>query len=377
MNLETDLSAPGVSYNKRRSIELAVVIPTFNERDNVIPLLDSLEIALKGIGWEAIVVDDDSPDGTAELVRQIAQLKPQIRVIHRIGRRGLASACVEGVLSSSAPYFAVIDGDMQHDEALLPRMLEKLKEQSLDIVVGSRYVDGGSTAGWEKTRRVISRVASKAARLIIRADLKDPMSGLFVMRRQAFDETVRNLSQQGFKILFDLFASAPRAFRYVELPYKFRQRDRGVSKLDGMAIWEFGILLAHKIFGRLIPPRLALFGLVGSVGLLVHLTALSISLHAGFSFAVAQTIAVIIAMTGNFALNNVITYRDRQLKGWGFARGLLSFYAICSLGAVANVGIGAFVYAAQPVWWLAGLAGAIVGAVWNYSVSAYFTWNRN
>jgi dolichol-phosphate mannosyltransferase len=371
-----DLIAAGGSKNDHQSIELAVVIPTFNERDNIIPLLDSLEIALKGLSWEAIVVDDDSPDGTAELVRQTAQLKPQIRVIHRIGRRGLASACVEGVLSSSAPYFAVIDGDLQHDESLLPRMLTELKEQHLDVVVASRYVEGGSIASWERTRRIISRVSSLAARLIIRADLKDPMSGFFVMRRPAFDETVRNLSQHGFKILLDLFASAPREFQYAELPYQFRRRNRGESKFDGMAVWEFGILLADKLLGRFIPPRLTLFGLVGAFGLLVHLATLSLGLHAGFSFINAQTIAVLTAMTTNFTLNNMFTYCDRQLKGWAFARGLLSFYVICSLGAVANVGVGAFVFTRQPIWWLAGIAGAIVGAVWNYTVSAFFTWNR-
>lgn len=376
MNLQTDLSAPRVSDNDHQSIELAVVIPTFNERDNVTQLLDGLEIALKGIAWEAIFVDDDSPDGTADLLRQIAQKKQQVRVIHRIGRRGLASACVEGVLSSSAPYFAVIDGDMQHDETLLPRMLEELKEQRLDIVVASRYVEGGSIPSWEKTRRTISRVSSLAARLVIGADLKDPMSGYFVMRRRAFDETVRNLSQHGFKILFDLFASTPRAFRYAELPYQFRQRSRGQSNLDGMAVWEFGILLADKLLGRFIPPRLALFGLVGAFGLAIHLATLSLGLHAGISFLNAQTIAVLTAMTTNFTLNNLLTYRDRQLKGWAFARGLLSFYVICSLGAVANVGVGTFVFAQEPIWWLAGVAGAIVGAVWNYTVSAFFTWNR-
>jgi dolichol-phosphate mannosyltransferase len=188
-------------------------------------------------------------------------------VIQRIGRRGLASACVEGVLSSSAPYFAVMDGDMQHDESLLPYMLEALRKQGLDIVIGSRNVEGGSTAGWDEKRQKMSRLASRAVRMAIGADLKDPMSGFFVMRRQAFDETVRSLSQQGFKILFDLFASAPRPLRYAEQPYAFRARKLGSSKFDGMAIWEFGMLLADKLFGQIIPPRLALFGLVGSLGL--------------------------------------------------------------------------------------------------------------
>ncbi len=357
-------------------VELAVVIPTFNERDNISPLLDRLKVALESLSWEAIFIDDDSPDGTADLLREIAQQHPHVRVIHRIGRRGLTSACVEGVLSTSAQYFAVLDADMQHDEAILPQMLQALKEDALDIVVGSRYVEGGSVAGWDKRRRLISRFAGRAARLLTKADLKDPMSGFFLMRRQAFDQTVRNLSQQGFKILIDLFASAPQPLRFVELPYKFRGRIYGESKLDAMAAWEYGMLLADKLFGRFIPPRLVLFGVVGGLGLLVQMIVLAIGLDAGLAFTASQTIAVISAMTSNFALNNVITYRDQRLRGWDLVRGLLTFYVICSAGAVANVGLAAFVYRGEHVWWLAGLAGAIVGSVWNYAVSAVFTWKR-
>jgi dolichol-phosphate mannosyltransferase len=368
--------APAWGGNDRPTVELAVVIPTLNERDNVVPLLNRIAAALNGISWEAIFVDDDSPDRTAELVREIAQQNPQVRVIHRIGRRGLASACVEGVLSSSAPFFAVIDADMQHDEVILPRMLDELKKDGLDIVVGSRYAEGGSVGGWDKRRRVISRVASWAAGLVIKADLTDPMSGFFLMRRHAFDEAARNLSQQGFKILLDLFASAPRTLRFAELPYQFRRRMHGESKLDGMAAWEYGMLLADKLFGQFIPPRFLLFGVVGALGLLVHLTVLAVALDAELAFTSSQAVAVVTAMTFNFALNNLITYRDRRLTGWDLARGLMSFYVICSIGAVANVGIAAFVYAGEPVWWLAGLAGAIVGSFWNYAVTAFFTWKR-
>src|SRR5262245_23233747 len=193
-------SAPTVDDGraKHQPVELAVVVPTFNEHDNIRPFLVRLEAALDGISWEAIFVDDDSSDGTAHLVGEIAQQNPRIRVIRRIGRRGLSSACVEGVLSSSAPNFAVIDADMQHDETLLPLMLERLREYDLDIVIGSRYAEGGSIEGWDERRRLISYVTSRAARLVTKAELRDPMSGFFVMRRQPFDETVRNLSQQGF-----------------------------------------------------------------------------------------------------------------------------------------------------------------------------------
>jgi len=361
----------------QQAIELAIVIPTFNERENIRPLLARLEAALNGIRWEAIFVDDDSPDGTADLVRQLAQQNARVRVLHRIGRRGLTSACVEGVLSSSASCFAVIDADMQHDETLLPRMLERLVENDLDIVVGSRYAEGGSAAGWSIKRRFVSRVAGRAARLVMKASLQDPMSGFFIMRRKAFDEAVRQLSQQGFKILLDLFASAPRPLRFAEVPYQFGLRQHGESKLDSMAAWEYGMLLADKLFGHIIPPRFLLFAVVGGLGLIVHMLALAIALYAGgLTFGISQAIAVATAMTSNFTLNNLITYRDRRLTGWRFLKGLLSFYVICSLGAVANVGVATFIYAEQPIWWFAGLAGALVGAVWNYAASAFFTWRN-
>src|SRR5689334_4451732 len=167
-------------------VELSVVIPTFNECENIQPLLERLEAVLHGISWEAIFVDDDSPDGTANLVREIAYRKPHIRVIRRIGRRGLTSACVEGVLSSSAPYFAVLDADMQHDESILPTMLRRLKKDHLDIVIGSRYVEGGRIDSWDEKRRLISHIAVAAAQLVLKADLKDPISGFFLMRREVF-----------------------------------------------------------------------------------------------------------------------------------------------------------------------------------------------
>jgi dolichol-phosphate mannosyltransferase len=265
---------------------------------------------------------------------------------------------------------------MQHDEHLLPRMLERVKQDDLDVVVGSRYVDGGGVGTWNNKRRHISRIANDAARLVLRVELKDPMSGFFLMRRQAFDEAVRNLSQVGFKILLDVFASAPRPLRFAELPYEFRLRQHGESKLDSMVAWEYGMLLADKLFGHIIPPRLFLFGLIGGLGLLIHLGTLALALDAGISFEVSQAFAVLVAMTSNFVLNNIITYRDRRLAGWQFVRGLFSFYVICSIGAVANVGIAAMVYAERPIWWLAGCAGAVVGAVWNYAVSGFLTWKQ-
>jgi dolichol-phosphate mannosyltransferase len=357
--------------------ELTVVVPAFNERENVAPLIELVASALDGIDWEAIFVDDDSPDGTASVVREAAQRDARIRCVQRIGRRGLSTACIEGVLASTSPYVAIMDADLQHDERLLPRMLETLKREPYDLVVGSRYVAGGSVGDWSRGRAEISSFATRLSRVICKTEIADPMSGFFMMRREVFDRAVRDLSGQGFKILLDLLASSPEPVRLKELPFEFRQRRYGTSKLDTLVAWEFGMLLADKIFGNIVPVRFALFAFIGLSGLGVHLAVLRASLALpGFDFTQAQTAATLVAMTWNFFLNNLFTYRDQRLRGWRLLRGLLSFYLICAVGAVGNIGIASYVFATDHHWWLAGIAGAIVGSVWNYAVSSVFTWRQ-
>ena len=360
-----------------RAPELAVVVPTFNEHDNVAPLIELIASALEGVDWEVIFVDDDSADGTAAMVRGIAQRNPRVRCLQRIGRRGLSTACIEGVLASSAPFIAIMDADLQHDERLLPRMLETLRRERCDLVVGSRYIAGGGVGDWDDRRAGISSLATRLSRLICRIDIADPMSGFFMLRREVFDRAVRRLSGQGFKILLDLLASSPETLHLKELPYEFRRRRHGASKLDTLVVWEFGMLLADKLVGHLLPVRFALFAVIGAVGLGVHLAVLRAALAVpALDFTAAQAIATVVAMTSNFFLNNLFTYRDQRLRGWRLLRGLFSFYLICAVGAVGNVGIAAYVFAADNVWWLAGIAGAIVGSVWNYAVSSVFTWRQ-
>lgn len=363
---------------ERPIVDLTVVVPTFNEALNVPLVVERLDKVLYGIRWEVVFVDDDSPDGTADVARTLATADPRVRVIRRIGRRGLSTACVEGVLSSAAPYFAVMDGDLQHDDSVLPEMVRRLREEKLDIVVGSRYLDGERTGGLDGgARRFISRFGGKVARLVLKAELTDPMSGFFAMSRAAFDETVRNLSQQGFKILLDLFASAPRPLRFAEVPCDFHARQHGESKLDTMAAWEFGILVLDKLIGRYVPVRFAIFALVGGTGIVVHLGILWLMSVLGYTFAPAQSVAVIAAMTWNFILNNFITYRDQRLRGFAFFTGLLSFYLIGAVGAFANIGIAQILFEQGRSWWLAGIAGALIGVVWNFTMSSFFTWRRS
>jgi dolichol-phosphate mannosyltransferase len=357
------------------AVELSVVVPTFNEADNVGMVVERLDACLGDRHWEVIFVDDDSPDETADEVRRLAQSDGRVRCVQRLDRRGLSSACIEGMLASSAPYIAVMDGDLQHDESLLPGMLNALKADDLDIVVGSRYVSGGDAEAFTRDRARKSRLATRLSRMVVPDELRDPMSGFFMIRREAFEASMRRLSGIGFKIMMDLFASSPEPMRFRELPYSFRTRSKGESKLDNQALWDYGMLLLDKLFGRYVPVRFVSFMLVGGFGVLVHMAVLFVLYQSlSLSFLVSQTSASLVAMTANFFMNNIVTYRDQRLRGWEWLGGWFSFVLACSVGALANVGIATYLLDHGTPWSLAGFTGILVGAVWNYAITQIYTW---
>ena len=358
--------------------ELAVVVPTFNERDNISELVSRLEQCLGGEAWEVIFVDDDSADGTAARVREIARQDPRVRCLQRIGRRGLSSACVEGMLASSSPYLAIIDGDCQHDEKVLPRMLELLKSGEADVVVGTRYAAGGGIGSWNASRARMSRLATRLSRAVIKHDLSDPMSGFFALRREVLELAVRNLSSVGFKILLDIIASSPKPPRVQEVPYEFRNRHAGESKLDSQAIWGYLMLLVDKLIGGIVPVRFVSFALIGAVGVFVHFAVLAALFRVmSLPFTFSQAGAAGVAMASNFILNNAVTYRDMRLRGWRWVKGLVSFTLTCSLGALANVGVASYLFKRHTLWALSALSGIVVGAVWNYAMTATYTWAKH
>ena len=364
---------------------LSVVLPTYNERDNLPVLLQRLETALAGIDWEAIVVDDNSPDGTAELARELAHANPRLRVIRRVGRRGLSGACVEGMLASSADYVAVMDADLQHDEMLLPRMLAALSgadnKGGADLTVASRHVEGGAVGeGLSGVRASGSGLANRLARTFLKVELSDPMSGFFMIRRAEVERLAPKLSSQGFKILLDIVASARGSLRIVELPFVFRERLHGESKLDTLVALDFLGLILSKLAGDLVSIRFLMFMMVGASGVVVHMGVLfTLTELFAVPFTLAQTSATFVAMTSNFWLNNRLTYRDRRLKGLAALRGLLTFYLVCSFGVLANVGVATMIYREDGgplLIGIAGAAGAVMGAVWNYAASSVLTWRK-
>jgi dolichol-phosphate mannosyltransferase len=357
--------------------QLSVVVPTFNERDNVTVLYRRLDATLKNIAWEVVFVDDNSPDGTWEVVRGLARQDSRVRCIRRVGRRGLSGACIEGILASSAPYAAVIDADLQHDETQLPKMVGLLQRGEAELVVGSRYIEGGSADSFGKGRAGVSALATEVAKRVLKVEIADPMSGFFMIRRDRFEQLAPQLSIQGFKILLDIVATAQGKLRTIEVPFTFGSRQHGESKLDSMVALDFLGLVLAKLTHDVVSLRFLLFAMVGSIGLVVHLVALFVALRFfDAPFAEAQAVGALVAMTSNFILNNFLTYRDQRLKGFAILRGLLLFYLVCSVGLFANVGVAFSVYDQEPIWWLAGAAGALMGVVWNYAMSGLFVWRK-
>ena len=364
-------------YDDNKDIALTIVVPTYNEKLNVRPLVSLLDKALVDINWEVVFVDDDSPDGTADEVRELAITRLDVRVIHRIGRRGLSGACIEGILSSAAPYVAVMDGDLQHDETVLISMIASFNtDPELNLVIGSRNVEGGSSGnGLSGIRSFGSDMATVMARKLLKIQAQDPMSGFFMIKLESFREVVGELQRQGFKILTDLLSASRGSWKIKEIPFVFKERQYGQSKMDSAVTLEyFGLILA-RLTGGAISIRFVLFLFVGLTGILVQLLMVGIFLNVMFlSFFCSQILAVILAMTSNFFLNNILTYRDQSLSGKYILFGLLSFYFVCSLGAVANVAVANLVYNFVPLWILASFFGSVISSLWNFMSSKWLTW---
>ncbi len=362
-------------YEKK--LTLTIVIPTFNEKENIYLIISKLEETLVGINFKILFVDDNSTDGTIEEIRQIALVKPYVSLLLRIGRRGLAGACIEGLLTAKSDFVAVMDCDLQHEETKLVEMLQKFNnDKELDLVVGTRHLnDGSSEEGFNKARQLGSTIATRITNYILKLNTSDPMSGFFMVRQSSVIPIATKLQPEGFKILADMIASSQGKWKIDEVAYNFKKRLKGESKMEPAVAFELlGLLISHLTFGFL-SLRFVLFLMVGFSGIFIQLffTWIAFSLFE-FSFLTAQSAGVIFAMTTNFYLNNLLTYKDRSLSGFKFLKGLVSFYLVCSVGAVCNVAIAKMTFEILAIWQIASLVGATVGAVWNFFFSSIFTW---
>jgi dolichol-phosphate mannosyltransferase len=373
-------------------LQLAVILPTYNERNNIALMVQRLDAALQGLAWEAIFVDDNSPDGTADEARRIARDDSRIRVIERIGRRGLASAAIEGMCASAAPIVAVMDADGQHDPALLPEMYAAVVSDEYDVAYASRFAEGASTEAWGRPDRVkASGIANAIARRVTGVDLTDPMSGFFMLRGETLRADAHRLSGVGFKILLDILATVDAPLRVKEFPLNFAARLEGESKLDRTVVFEFLIGLYDKWLGRIIPTRFALFATVGAFGVVVNFAVLwlilSVFLRERFvyghwavgerTFIIANTIAALAAMTFNFVLNNELTYADKRLRGLvPLFKGWAKFFLTCAIGILSQIASTDALKRLHVNDALAVLGGIILASVWNFALSSKFVWGK-
>ncbi|HXT05519.1 MAG TPA: glycosyltransferase family 2 protein [Roseiarcus sp.] len=365
---------------------LSVIVPTYREAANVPRLFERLAVVLEGLPWEMVVVDDDSSDGTYDVAFAIARRDPRLRCLRRVNRIGLAGAVIEGWLASSADFVAVIDGDLQHDEAVLPQMYAALERGDGNLAIGSRIPDPTKPGGLSPARQKLSDLGKWFFSLVSGVDVSDPMSGFFMTRRDIVAKLAPRLSPDGFKILVDLILSSRHTLKAVEIPYVFRPRSAGESKLSPLVGLDFLGLVTHHASGGALPVRFVLFAMIGGVGLVVHLAVLWLLIggSAPRDFTLSQIGATVAAMASNFVLNNEITYRNRRYRGVSKITGFLIFSALCGIGAIANVNIANLLYHAHRNWgpggmtWeiIAGMAGAIIGVVWNYAASNTFVWRN-
>jgi dolichol-phosphate mannosyltransferase len=309
-------------------------------------------------------------------VRAIGDADARVRCIRRVHRRGRASACIEGLLAAQGRFVAVMDADLQHDEGILPEMVQSLRSGAADIVIGTRYLHGGSTEGLAGMRQWISRAAGSVARALLGINVSDPTSGFFATRREIVDRLAPELAVDGFNTLLDIVSTKRMALEIAELPYRFRARQHGESKLGARIGLDFAALILSRATSNALPQRFLLFCLVGISGVFVHLGVLFTLKMADFAFPFAQAVAALAGIASNFCFNNIFTYRDQRLEGLAALKGLGLYAIICACGYISNIGVANWIFAGNSTWWLAGAVGAVVGAVWNYSVSATLVWRR-
>lgn len=360
----------------------SVVIPTFKERDNIVEIVQRLNAALSGISWEVIFVDDASPDGTADRVRELARSDQRVRLISRHNRRGLSSAVVEGILAASADVVAVMDGDLQHDETVLTDMFEIVTSGEAEIVSASRFLlKDGADGLSSQSRLAISNSGIRLANVLFGMRMTDPLTGFFVLNRDVALKALPELSEIGFKILMDIVVSVPNRPTIKEVPFRFRERIHGESKLDKRVMFDFFLFFLEKKVSPIIPlpARFLSFALINSIGILVHLAVFLPTFTTGaLSFVSAQLIATLVSMAFNYTVNNEVTYSDRKLVGRRFFMGFVVFAILCSVGVFANVSVASVLHRDFPamIAFLPAIAGALVTVVWNYVATNIFVWGR-
>ncbi len=376
---------------------ISVILPTYNESGNIALLIDRLKTVLKSIPHEIIVVDDNSPDRTWEIVEKISEKNPWVRVIRRIEDRGLSSAVLTGMAVANGEVFAVMDADLQHDESILPEMFRAIHDDRMDICIGSRGIEGGSYGNWSATRRFMSWVAAFMAKVMLPVNVKDPMSGFFVISRETYQKSADKINPRGFKILLE-FIGRSRGLAIKEIGYTFKNRIHGETKLSSSVIKNYLIALWDLRFGKYVTPTFLMYCLVGASGVLVYSLVLAacrvLVLQDFFSGLLlrmdpnsfSMLAAVETSIISNYFLNNYFTFYERRHSGKKKIAGFVKFQLVSLLGLIVQIGVFQML---QANGFLIGILsegfrnifnnalGIVVATVSNYYLNLNFTWRKN
>lgn len=364
------------------AIALSVIVPTYNERDNVAAIVGKLDCVLQFLPWEVIFVDDASPDDTAHVVREIARVDRRVRLISRHNRRGLSSAVIEGGLAAAGEVIAVMDGDLQHDEGILPELYRRVAEGEADIASASRFLEDHASEGLANdTRLQISHTGISAANKFFGLHLTDPLTGFFAMRRADLERTAPDLSGLGFKILLDLITSMDPAPRVSEVPFRFRPRVAGESKLDHRVMYDFGLFFLERSVSRVVPiPGTWLsLAVVSALGVVIHLALIVPAVSVlGVPFIPAQLAATLVSLFATFSMNNLLSRGDSTLQGRRFWMGFAVFGLLSAAGVAANVGVAALIHTGSNhlVYVVPAIAGAIISVPWNFAANKAFAYGK-
>lgn len=375
---------------------VSVILPTYNEAENVPIIVEKTATALAQIPYEIIIVDDNSPDRTWQVAQRIAEQDPHVHMIRRLNERGLSSAVITGMNAARGQCLAVMDSDMQHDEAALPDLVHAIMIENYDIAIGSRGVEGGSYGDFSRKRRFISWVAASMARIILPMHVRDPMSGYFVVAREIFQECVERINPVGFKILLEFIGRNPEA-KVKEVGYKFRRRIHGETKLSGSVIKNYLVALWDMRFGRFISSTFLLYSLVGSFGVLVNLGGLFLGEYLGLpeiktgwpvigTFVLSVALGIELSIISNYIMNNWVTFFDVRHRGFkANARAILLFHLISSLAGLVQLGVFQLLYEngflseyleGRLLKAVLDSIGILVALTTNYYLNINFTWQK-
>jgi len=361
------------------SYDLSIVIPTYNEASNIIAIIESINSTLGDVAsYEIIVVDDNSKDKTWELAEQYADKYKNITCFRRITSKGLSSAVIDGFMISRGKFISVIDADLQHDESILPKMLNYC-HNGADLAIGSRYCQDGSTGEWGLIRKLISKVATKISQKIGNIYMSDPMSGFFMIRRDVFLNVVDKLNAKGYKILLDIVSQLDASkINMIEVPYTFKKRSRGESKLTPEVVFQLIDFIYLKIVGNYIPIEYVKFVTVGAIGAVVHFTILYL-MHIVFdnNYQNALIIAIEFSLIINYFINNLWTFKEKTHTGLKKIIGLVKFNILSGVGGIISYYISISLFDSGVNWIFASTIGAIVASLWNYNLNKILTWDMH